>query len=145
VSVPYQATLRALDSAILGAHETGIPPWDPASVASLTGSSIEDTAADTLGNFGIAALATTGSSLELNACTITRSASIGIAASEAQVAVRTSFVSFNQTGLHAQDGVSLATSDQVSLVPNVLGVSQDTRFIGNGQTTGLGTVALPGK
>lgn len=145
VSVQEGAVFSAVNSAIVGSREAGIVTFDPGSVASLTNTSIEDTQADEFGNFGIGALATTGASLELNACTVTRSATIGIAASAAPVAVRASFVSFNPTGLHAQDGVSISTQSQVSLAPGVLGVSEDTRFVGNAQATGLGTVPIPGK
>jgi Right handed beta helix region len=145
VAVQEQAVFTAVNSAFIGNHEAGIVVFDPGTVASLTNTSIEETKRDGLGQFGIGALATTESSLELNACTVTRSASIGIAASESQVAVRASFVSFNETAVHGQDGVTVSTSAQVSLAPNVLGVTEDTRFIGNGQTTGLGTVVLPSK
>lgn len=145
VSVQDQSIFSAVNSALIGSHEAGLIVFDPGSVASLTNTSIEETKRDGFGRFGIGALAMTGSSLELNACTVTRSASIGIAASESQVAVRASFVSFNETAVHGQDGVTVSTSAQVSLVPNVLGVTEDTRFVGNQQTSGLGTVVLPGK
>lgn len=145
ISVQDGSTLTMTESAIVGAHETGVVTFDPGSRATILRSSIEDTAQDEFGNFGIAALATTGSTLELDACTVTRSASIGVAASEAAVALRSSFVSWNPTAVHAQDGASLRTSDAVTAAQNVLGVTTDTRFVGNGAISGVGAVPLPSK
>ena len=145
VSVQDQSTFTALRSAFIGSHETGVVTFDPDTHATLTDSSIEGTRADDLGSFGIGALATTGSTLELNACTVTGSTSIGVAASAAAVALRASFVSWNPSGLHAQDGVSIFTGDAVDLRPGGLSVTNDTRFVGNGVVSGLGTVPLPSK
>jgi hypothetical protein len=145
VSVQDGSSFTALNSAIVGSHETGIVTFDPGSRAVLTGTTIEETKKDDFGSFGIALLATTDSTLELNACTVTHSDSIGLAVSSATAAVRGSWLSFNDTGVHAQDGVTISTSKEAALVPNVLSVSEDTRFVSNAQNTGLGTVALPSK
>ena len=145
ISVQDGSTFTSVRSAFIGSHETGLASFDQGSRASLTESSLEGTRADGFGNFGIAVLATTGSNIELNACTVTGSRSIGIAASEAAVAVRASFVSLNQAGLHAQDGVTIMTGDVVELRLNGLSVSNDTRFVGNGVISGLGSVPLPSK
>lgn len=145
VSVQDGSTFTAVRSAFIGSHETGIATFDPGSRASLTDSSIEATQPNGFGDFGIGVLATTGSTFELSACTVTGNKSIGIAASSAAVALRASFVSSNQAGIYAQEGVTIFTGDTVDLKPNGLSVSNDTRFVGNGVVSGLGAVPLPSK
>ena len=139
------STFVARNSAIIGSHESGVVTFETGAVASLTDSSIEDTSPDDLGTFGVGAIASPGSRMELNSCTVTRSGIIGVAAAGAAVALRSSFVSLNPTGVHAQDGMSVSTSSQVELTPGVFGVSSDTRFVANGTVTGSGNVPLPTK
>ena len=145
ISVQDGSTFTAMRSAFVGSHEAGIITFDLKSFASLNQSSVEATQPDGHGDFGIGVLATTGSTLEVNACTLTGNRSIGIAASAAGAVVRGSYISFNQTGLHAQDGVSIFNGETVELRADGLSVTNDTRFIGNSVLSGLGSVPLPSK
>ena len=145
VSVQDQSTFVATRSAFLGNHEAGLIAFDANTRATLLECSVEDTRPDDFDTFGMGVLATTGSLVELQGTTVTGNRSIGVAASAAGLALRGGWVSFNPVGAHAQDGATLAAADDPVLTLGVLGVSNATRFVGNGARTGLGTVPLPGK
>lgn len=145
VSVQDQATFTATRSAFLGSHETGLAAFDPGTKATLTGCSVEGTHFDAFGRFGYGVIALTGASVEMSGCTVTGSQAIGVASGVGSMAIRGSFISQNPVGLHAQEGVTVVTADAVSLAPNVLAVSTDTRFVGNATRIGSGEVPLPAK
>lgn len=123
-------------------EETGVIVMLGGSSLTMTGSTVQDTAFDRSGKFGIGLLVGNDAVASIDSTTITGSKGVGLAVAAAGATVRRGAISRNAIGVNAQSGTELREGDAI-LDARSLMISKDTRFIENETRVGSGAVPLP--
>jgi hypothetical protein len=144
VTVQAGATMTLLGVVIQRSTQLGLVAAANASLA-LRSSLVEDTRAAGDGSFGHGVLAYDGALLVVDDVTVKTSAGAALVFAASRGNVNNARITGNAVGIHVQDGSSLT---EVAVVPddpaeNVVNVSSDSKFEGNGSRIGSGAIPLP--
>jgi hypothetical protein len=142
-SVQDGGKLDLAASAITDNFETGIVVIDGNASLTMRGSTVGPTKLNLTGSFGSGIILSGGVKATIEASTITSSAAVGFLSSGSGASIKSSFVSKNAIGIHAQDGSSLVETETPDDPLSVF-VSPDTQFVDNQARIGSGQIPLPG-
>lgn len=142
LSVQNGGSATVSRSGFLDSEETGVLVMLGGSSLTMSGSTVQDTALDGAGKFGIGLLIGEDAVATVDTTTITGSKSVGLAVAAAGATVRKSAISRNAIGVNAQSGTALLEGD-ADVDARSLMISKDTRFVENETRVGSGAVPLP--